>query len=75
MLTSEANLIEKYKEIDDQELRNGLYELIKSLSEGMQIIEEKLKKADKAEIANSLLKLGISIDIVSRTTGATELFF
>ncbi len=67
-----SGLIEKYKEI---ELRNELYELIKSLFEGMEIIERKVKKAEKAEIAKNLRRLGISIDIVSRTTGATELLF
>ncbi|QDH18363.1 helix-turn-helix domain-containing protein [Wolbachia endosymbiont of Carposina sasakii] len=59
-------LIEEYKEIDDQELRNELYEMIKSLSEGMQIIEKKVKKEEKTEIASNLIRLGISIDIVSQ---------
>ncbi|MDU8921581.1 helix-turn-helix transcriptional regulator [Wolbachia endosymbiont of Nasonia oneida] len=67
-----SGLIEKYREI---ELCNELYELIKSLSEGMEIIEGKVKKAEKAEIAKNLRRLGISIDIVLRTTGATELLF
>ncbi|WP_250296690.1 WO male-killing family protein Wmk [Wolbachia endosymbiont of Oedothorax gibbosus] len=70
-----SGLIEKYREIEDQELRNGFYVLIKSLSEGMEIIAGKVKKAEKAEIAKNLRRLGISIDIVSRTTGATELLF
>jgi transcriptional regulator with XRE-family HTH domain len=70
-----SGLIEKYREIEDQELRNGFYVLIKSLSEGMEIIEGKVKKAEKAEIAKNLRRLGISIDIVLRTTGATELLF
>lgn len=59
-------LIEEYKEIDDQELRNELYEMIKSLSEGMQIIEKKVKKEERTEIASNLIRLGISIDIVSQ---------
>lgn len=63
-----SGLIKEYKEIEDQELRNGFYVLIKSLSEGMQIIEEKVKKAEKIEIAKNLLRLGISIDIVSQAT-------
>ncbi|GFR08155.1 helix-turn-helix domain-containing protein [Trichonephila clavata] len=58
-----SGLIEKYREIEDQELRNGFYVLIKSLSEGMEIIAGKVKKAEKAEIAKNLRRLGISIDI------------
>lgn len=61
-------LIEEYKEIDDQELRNELYEMIKSLSQGMQIIEKKVKKEEKTEIASNLIRLEISIDIVSQAT-------
>ncbi len=61
-------LIKEYKEIEDQELRNGFYVLIKSLSEGMQIIEENVKKTEKIEIAKNLLRLGISIDIASQAT-------
>lgn len=41
----------------------------------MEIIEGKVKKAEKAEIAKNLRRLGISIDIGLRTTGATELLF
>ncbi len=63
-----SGLIKEYKEIEDQDLRNGFYVLIKSLSEGIQIIEEKVKKAEKIEISKNLLRLGISIDIVSQAT-------
>jgi transcriptional regulator with XRE-family HTH domain len=62
------SLIKECKGIDDQELRDEFYAMIKSISEGMLVIEEKVKKAEKIEIANKLLGLGISTDIVSQAT-------
>ncbi|MDR1139103.1 MAG: helix-turn-helix transcriptional regulator [Rickettsiales bacterium] len=69
------SLIKECKGIDDQELRDEFYAMIKSISEGMLVIEEKVKKAEKIEIANKLLGLGISTDIVSKTTGLNGNFF
>ncbi|MBA8752760.1 helix-turn-helix domain-containing protein [Wolbachia pipientis] len=60
------NLIEEYKEIESQELR---YVLIKSLLEGIQIYEEKVKRAEKMKIAKDLVKKGISTDIILQITG------
>ncbi|AOV87376.1 XRE family transcriptional regulator, partial [Wolbachia endosymbiont of Drosophila incompta] len=60
------NLIEEYKEIESQELR---YVLIKSLLEGIQIYEEKVKRAEKIKIAKDLVKKGISINIILKTIG------
>ncbi|KAG8240536.1 hypothetical protein J6590_106491 [Homalodisca vitripennis] len=60
------NLIEEYKEIESQELR---YVLIKSLLEGIQICEEKVKRAEKMKIAKDLVKGGISINIILKTIG------
>ncbi|OAM03042.1 MAG: XRE family transcriptional regulator, partial [Wolbachia endosymbiont of Dactylopius coccus] len=61
-----SNLIEEYKEIESQELR---YVLIKSLLEGIQIYEEKVKRAEKMKIAKDLVKKGISINIILKTVG------
>ncbi|WP_264723273.1 WO male-killing family protein Wmk [Wolbachia endosymbiont (group A) of Sphecodes monilicornis] len=58
------NLIEEYKKIESQELRNAL---IKSLFEGIRICEEKVKRAEKVKIAKDLVKEGISIDIILQT--------
>ncbi len=60
------NLIEEYKKIESQELRNAL---IKSLLEGIQICEEKVKRAEKMKTAKDLVKAGISIDIILQAVG------
>ncbi|WP_338406618.1 MULTISPECIES: helix-turn-helix domain-containing protein [unclassified Wolbachia] len=60
------NLIEEYKKIESQELRNAL---IKSLFEGIRICEEKVKRAEKMKIAKDLVKGGISIDIILQAVG------
>ncbi|WP_395462884.1 Rpn family recombination-promoting nuclease/putative transposase [Wolbachia endosymbiont of Cantharis cryptica] len=39
---------------------------------GIQIGEEKGRKAEKIEVAKNLLKAGISIDIISQTTGLPQ---
>ncbi|MBR9984138.1 MAG: helix-turn-helix domain-containing protein [Wolbachia endosymbiont of Homalodisca vitripennis] len=60
------NLIEEYKRIENQELRHVL---IKSLLEGIQICEEKVKKAEKMKIAKDLVKGGIPVNIILQTIG------
>ncbi|WP_353280196.1 helix-turn-helix domain-containing protein [Wolbachia endosymbiont (group B) of Silvanus unidentatus] len=60
------NLIEEYRKIESQELRNTL---IKSLFEGIRICEEKVKRAEKVKIAKDLVKKGISINIILKTIG------
>ncbi|WP_264705193.1 WO male-killing family protein Wmk [Wolbachia endosymbiont (group A) of Gymnosoma rotundatum] len=60
------NVIEEYKKIENQELRNAL---IKSLFEGIRICEEKIRKAEKIKVAKDLVKGGISIDIILQTIG------
>ncbi|MFT4327550.1 MAG: helix-turn-helix domain-containing protein [Wolbachia pipientis] len=60
------NLIEEYKKIESQELRNAL---MKSLFESIQICEEKVKRAEKVKIAKDLVKKGISINIILKTVG------
>ncbi|XCA33822.1 MAG: helix-turn-helix domain-containing protein [Wolbachia endosymbiont of Polyergus mexicanus] len=61
-----SNLIEEYKKIESQELRDVL---IKSLFEGIRVCNEKVREAKKIEVAKSLVKEGVSVDIISQTTG------
>ena len=60
------DLIKEYKEIESQELR---YALIKSLFEEIRICEEKVRKAERIEVAKDLVKGGISIDIILQIVG------
>ncbi len=60
------NLIEEYKKIESQELRNAL---MKSLFESIQICEKKIREAERIKIAKDLVKEGISIDIILKTVG------
>ncbi|WP_406829269.1 WO male-killing family protein Wmk [Wolbachia endosymbiont (group B) of Camptogramma bilineatum] len=55
------NLIEEYKKIENQELRNAL---IKSMFEGIRICEEKVREIERIKVAKDLVKGGISIDII-----------
>ncbi|WP_353272522.1 helix-turn-helix domain-containing protein [Wolbachia endosymbiont (group A) of Urophora cardui] len=61
-----SRLIEEYKKIKSQELRNVL---IKSLFESMQVCKEKVKRVEKMRIAKNLVKEGISINIILKTVG------
>ncbi len=61
-----SNLIEEYKKIESQELRDVL---IKSLFEGIHVCNEKIREAKKVEVARNLIKEGISVDIILQTTG------
>ncbi|MGL9779254.1 MAG: WO male-killing family protein Wmk [Wolbachia sp.] len=58
-----SNLIEEYKKIESQELRDVL---IKSLFEGIRVCNEKVREAKKVEVARNLIKEGISVDIISQ---------
>ncbi len=60
------NLIEEYKKIESQELRNVL---IKSMFKSIQICEEKIREEERIKIAKNLVKKGISIDIILQITG------
>ncbi|WP_265029698.1 WO male-killing family protein Wmk [Wolbachia endosymbiont (group A) of Philonthus cognatus] len=60
------NLIEEYKEIESQELRNALRE---SLFEGIRICEEKVRKAERIKAAKDLVKGGIPVDIILQAVG------
>ncbi|WP_264685757.1 WO male-killing family protein Wmk [Wolbachia endosymbiont (group B) of Pandemis corylana] len=61
-----SRLIEEYKKIKSQELRNVL---IKSLFESIQVCKEKVKRVEKMKIAKNLVKEGISINIILKTVG------
>lgn len=58
-----SNLIEEYKKIESQELRDVL---IKSLFEGIRVCNEKVREAKKVEVARNLIKEGISVDVISQ---------
>ncbi|WP_264339198.1 WO male-killing family protein Wmk [Wolbachia endosymbiont (group A) of Cydia splendana] len=60
------NLIEEYKKIENQELRNAL---IKSMFEGIRIYEEKVREIERIKVAKDLVKGGISIDIILQAVG------
>ncbi|WP_264330469.1 WO male-killing family protein Wmk [Wolbachia endosymbiont (group B) of Erebia ligea] len=61
-----SRLIEEYKKIKSQELRNVL---IKSLFESMQVCKEKVKRVERMKITRNLVKEGISINIILKTVG------
>jgi len=54
----------RYKEIKSQELREIFYLLTKFIRIG----EERSGKAVKIEVARGLVKIGVSVDVISRTT-------
>ncbi|MFP3020368.1 MAG: helix-turn-helix domain-containing protein [Wolbachia sp.] len=59
------SLIDEYRE------QESLDVLVKSLSEDMKSGKEKVKKAEKIKIAKDLVKAGIPIDIIVRTSALT----
>ncbi|GFR28366.1 XRE family transcriptional regulator [Trichonephila clavata] len=59
------------KKIEDQESRDVLNMVVRSLSEGMKTSKEKVKKAEKIRVAKDLVKEGVAIDIILRTTDLT----
>ncbi|WP_265040479.1 WO male-killing family protein Wmk [Wolbachia endosymbiont (group A) of Lasioglossum lativentre] len=63
--------LSEYRKTEDQKSVAVLDGLVKSLFESMEIDKEKVKKAEKIKVAESLLKLGVSINIISRVTDLT----
>ncbi|WP_265029744.1 WO male-killing family protein Wmk [Wolbachia endosymbiont (group A) of Philonthus cognatus] len=59
------NLVREYKKINDQELRKMFYLLTKFV----QVSEKSSRKSEKIKIAKSLVKAGVSVDIVAKTIG------
>ncbi|TVS96064.1 helix-turn-helix transcriptional regulator [Wolbachia pipientis] len=59
------NLVREYKKINDQELRK----MFCLLTKFVQVSEKSSRKSEKIKIAKSLVKAGVSVDIVSKTIG------
>lgn len=59
------NLFRRHKEIENHGLHEAFYLLVRST----QINEESTVKATKVELARSLAKVGVSVDIISQATG------
>ncbi|MGL9717708.1 MAG: WO male-killing family protein Wmk [Wolbachia sp.] len=63
------SLIKEYKKIRSQEARDELNALIESLAKSIQTYKKKVDKAERIKVAQNLLRLGISIDVISQITG------
>ncbi len=59
------NLVREYKKINDHELRR----MFCLLTKFVQVSEKNSKKTERIKIAKGLVKAGISVDVVSKTTG------
>ncbi|WP_264953987.1 WO male-killing family protein Wmk [Wolbachia endosymbiont (group A) of Endotricha flammealis] len=59
------NLVREYKKINDQELRK----MFCLLTKFVQVSEKSSRKSEKIKIAKSLVKAGVSVDVVSKTIG------
>ncbi|WP_425384682.1 WO male-killing family protein Wmk [Wolbachia endosymbiont (group A) of Sturmia bella] len=59
------NLVRKYKKINDQELRK----MFCLLTKFVKVSEKSSRKSEKIKIAKSLVKAGVSVDIVAKTIG------
>ncbi|GFR05437.1 XRE family transcriptional regulator [Trichonephila clavata] len=66
---AENKLLRFIDECKDQESRDIVGAVVRPLSEGMQTNKEKVKKAEKIKVAKDLVKAGIAIDIILRTSG------
>ncbi|MGL9779257.1 MAG: WO male-killing family protein Wmk [Wolbachia sp.] len=65
---AENKLLRFIDECKDQESRDIVGAVVRSLSEGMKTSKEKVKKAEKIKVAKNLVKAGIAIDIISRAS-------
>lgn len=57
------------RKIDDQESLDELDAQVEFLSQSRQIYKEKIDKAEAIKVANNLLRLGVSIDVIPQVTG------
>ncbi|SRR6266550_1063076 len=64
----ESNEVE-ISETENQESWSRLSALVETLSKSMKVVKEKVKKAEKIKVAKSLLRLGISTDVITKITG------
>ncbi|MFP3015098.1 MAG: helix-turn-helix domain-containing protein [Wolbachia sp.] len=60
------SLAREYKKIDNQESRDELNIWVEFLSQRKQIYKEKIDKIEGMKVANNLLKLGFSTDVISK---------
>ncbi|WP_341812557.1 helix-turn-helix domain-containing protein [Wolbachia endosymbiont (group A) of Conops quadrifasciatus] len=69
----ESNEVEisGHNKTENRESWSRLSALVETLSKSMKVVKEKVKKAEKIKVAKSLLKLGVSINIISRATDLT----
>lgn len=59
------------KKISNQESRDELDIWIEFLFQRRQIYEEKINKMEGIKVANNLIRMGVSIDVISQITGLT----
>ncbi|MGL5028711.1 MAG: transcriptional regulator [Wolbachia pipientis] len=56
----------EYRKIDNQESRDELNIWVEFLLQRKQIYKEKIDKVEEMKVANNLLKLGFSTDVISK---------
>ncbi|GFT91677.1 putative transcriptional regulator [Nephila pilipes] len=66
---TENKLLRFIDECKDQESRDIVGAVVRPLSGGMQTNKENVKKAEKIRVAKDLVKAGVAIDIILRTSG------
>ncbi|MFP3020945.1 MAG: transcriptional regulator [Wolbachia sp.] len=60
------SLAREYRKIDNQESRDELDIWVEFLSQRKQIYKEKINKIEGMKVANNLLQLGFSTDVISK---------
>ncbi|WP_353281083.1 helix-turn-helix domain-containing protein [Wolbachia endosymbiont (group B) of Horisme vitalbata] len=60
------SLAREYRKIDNQESRDELNIWVEFLLQRKQIYKEKIYKTEEMKVANNLLKLGFSTDVISK---------
>lgn len=60
------SLAREYRKIDNQESRDELNIWVEFLLQRKQIYKEKINKVEEMKVANNLLKLGFSTDVISK---------
>ncbi|WP_255563585.1 helix-turn-helix domain-containing protein [Wolbachia endosymbiont of Bemisia tabaci] len=60
------SLAREYRKIDNQESRDELNIWVEFLLQRKQIYKEKIDKIEGMKVANNLLKLGFSTDVISK---------
>jgi len=60
------SLAREYRKIDNQESRDELNIWVEFLLQRKQIYKEKIYKTEEMKVANNLLQLGFSTDVISK---------